>query len=30
VFYQARFSSLKFMMPPYGKFADVMLRFLTK
>ena len=30
VFYQARFSSLKFMMPPYGRFADFMLRFLTK
>ncbi len=30
VFYQARFSSLKFMMPPYGKFADRMLGFLTK
>ncbi|ALT79973.1 coniferyl aldehyde dehydrogenase [Paucibacter sp. KCTC 42545] len=30
VFYQARFSSLKFMMPPYGKFADRMLAFLTK
>jgi coniferyl-aldehyde dehydrogenase len=30
VFYQARWSSLKFMMPPYGKFADRMLGFLTK
>ena len=30
VFYQARFSSLKFLMPPYGRFADFMLRFLTK
>ena len=30
VFYQARFSSLKFLMPPYGKFADRMLGFLTK
>ena len=30
VFHQARFSSLKFLMPPYGKFADRMLNFLTK
>ena len=30
VFYQARFSSLKFMMPPYGKFADRLLAFLTR
>ena len=30
VFYQARFSSLKFMMPPYGKFASKMLAFLIK
>jgi coniferyl-aldehyde dehydrogenase len=30
VFYQARFSSLKFLMPPYGKFADRVLGFLTK
>ena len=30
VFYQARFSSLKFMWPPYGKFADRMLAFLTR
>jgi len=30
VFYQARFSSLKFLMPPYGKFADRMLAFLSK
>jgi coniferyl-aldehyde dehydrogenase len=30
VFYQARWSSLKFLMPPYGKFADRMLGFLTK
>ncbi len=30
VFYQARFSSLKFLMPPYGKFADRMLAFLTR
>ncbi|MDC8785659.1 coniferyl aldehyde dehydrogenase [Roseateles koreensis] len=30
VFYQARFASMKFMMPPYGKFADKMLAFLTR
>ncbi len=30
VFYQARFSTLKFMMPPYGKFASRILAFLTK
>jgi coniferyl-aldehyde dehydrogenase len=30
VFHQARFSSLKFLMPPYGKFADRVLAFLTK
>jgi coniferyl-aldehyde dehydrogenase len=30
VFYQARFSSLKFLMPPYGKFADRVLGFLIK
>ena len=30
VFYQARFSSLKFMMPPYRKFASKMLAFLIK
>ena len=30
VFYQARFSSLKLLMPPYGKFADRMLGFLLK
>jgi coniferyl-aldehyde dehydrogenase len=30
VFYQARFSSLKFLMPPYGRFADRVLGFLTK
>jgi coniferyl-aldehyde dehydrogenase len=30
VFYQARFSALKFMAPPYGKFADRLLAFLTK
>jgi coniferyl-aldehyde dehydrogenase len=30
VFYQARFSALKFMAPPYGKFADRMLTFLTR
>ena len=30
VFHQARFSSLKFLMPPYGKFAVRVLSFLTK
>ena len=30
VFYQARFSSMKFLWPPYGKFADRVLAFLTK
>ena len=30
VFYQARFSSLKFLWPPYGKFADRVLQFLTR
>lgn len=30
VFYQARFSALKFMAPPYGKFANRMLAFMTK
>jgi len=30
VFYQARFSSIKLMWPPYGKFATRMLGFLTK
>ena len=30
VFYQSRFSSLKFLMPPYGKFADRLLAFLIK
>jgi coniferyl-aldehyde dehydrogenase len=30
VFYQARFSTLKYMMPPYGKFADRVLDFLTR
>jgi coniferyl-aldehyde dehydrogenase len=29
VFYQARFSSMRFLWPPYGKFADWLLRFLT-
>ncbi|TXT38259.1 MAG: coniferyl-aldehyde dehydrogenase [Comamonadaceae bacterium] len=28
VFYQARFSSLKFLWPPYGQFADRVLKFL--
>ena len=30
VFYQASFSALKFMWPPYGKFATKYLDFLTK
>ena len=30
VFYQARFSSMKFMMPPYGKLADRLLAFLAR
>jgi coniferyl-aldehyde dehydrogenase len=30
VFYQAGFSTMKFIMPPYGKFADRVLAFLTK
>ena len=30
VFYQARFSSLKFLWPPYGTFADRVLAFLTR
>ncbi|MBT8071575.1 MAG: coniferyl aldehyde dehydrogenase [Xanthomonadales bacterium] len=30
VFYQAGFSSLKFLAPPYGKFADRMLNFILK
>lgn len=30
VFYQARFSSLKLLMPPYGKLADRVLGFLSK
>ena len=30
VFYQARFSALKYMAPPYGKFADRLLGFLSK
>ncbi len=30
VFHQARFSALKFLYPPYGKFADRYLRFLTR
>jgi coniferyl-aldehyde dehydrogenase len=30
VFYQARFSALKFLAPPYGKFADRILTFMTK
>ncbi|OIQ72947.1 coniferyl aldehyde dehydrogenase [mine drainage metagenome] len=30
VFYQARWSSLKFLMPPYGKLADRVLAFLIQ
>lgn len=30
VFYQAGFSSMKFLAPPYGNFATRMLNFLTK
>ena len=30
VFYQARFSTLTFIMPPYGKFADRVLAFMTQ
>lgn len=30
VFYQARFSSMKFLMPPYGNFATKTLNFLAK
>lgn len=30
VFYQARFSSLQFLWPPYGRFADRVLQFLTR
>ena len=30
IFYQARWSSLKLLRPPYGRLADRMLNFLTK
>ena len=30
IFYQSRFSPLRFMAPPYGKFADTMLKFMIK
>jgi coniferyl-aldehyde dehydrogenase len=30
VFHQARFSALKFVGPPYGRFADALLKFLIK
>lgn len=30
VFYQASFSMLKFLMPPYGKLADRVLTFMTR
>ena len=30
VFYQARFSMMKFLAPPYGKMADRMIRIMLK
>lgn len=30
VFYQSRFSPIEFLWPPYGKFAERALAFLTK
>jgi coniferyl-aldehyde dehydrogenase len=30
VFHQARFSALKYIGPPYGRFADALLRFLIR
>jgi coniferyl-aldehyde dehydrogenase len=30
VFYQTRFSTLKFLWPPYGKLAERVLAFLIK
>ena len=30
VFYQTRFSSMRFLWPPYGKFANRVLAFLTR
>jgi coniferyl-aldehyde dehydrogenase len=30
VFYQAGFSGMKFLAPPYGKFADLVLKYLIK
>jgi len=30
VFYQTRLSSMKFLWPPYGKFADTVLKFLIR
>ncbi len=30
VFYQARFSGMKFLAPPYGRFAERVLAFLTR
>jgi coniferyl-aldehyde dehydrogenase len=30
VFYQAPFSAVKFLWPPYGNFATKYLNFLTK
>jgi coniferyl-aldehyde dehydrogenase len=30
VFHQARWSAMKLVGPPYGRFADMMLKFLIK
>jgi coniferyl-aldehyde dehydrogenase len=30
VFYQARFSTLRFLVPPYGRLAERVLAFLTR
>jgi coniferyl-aldehyde dehydrogenase len=30
VFYQASFSAMKFLAPPYGRFANTLLNFLTR
>jgi coniferyl-aldehyde dehydrogenase len=30
VFYQARFSSMRLMWPPYGKWVDRYLKFILK
>ena len=29
-FYQANITSMKYLMPPYGKFADKVFNFLAK